>query len=162
MEELSEALGRDADPVQIGDPGLVGRLLLAAIEAHEVALRVGLATGNDRRTEFRRADHGGRRTQQGGQDHLGGGALCRQGNPAQMAAGDMSDLVRDHPRQLVGVLGAHQEAGVDEQVHAAGDEGVEGIVLDDVDVDRIAAQSRRLEDRVGQLVQVVLDLGVPD
>ena len=150
-------------PIQIGQARLVGRLLLAAGKAHEPALRIGLAAGDDRRPDPRVAGrHAGRHAQEGREDHLGRGALRGQGNPAQMAARDVPDLVRDHAGQLARVLRAHQEAGVEEQVHAAGDEGVQLIVLDDVDLDRIAPQSGRLKDRPGQLAQGVLDLGVAD
>ena len=56
-----------------------------------------------------------------------------------MTAGDMAALMRDHADDLIGCLGVHQRAGMDEHVVPVDDEGVEGAVVDDVDVDRLCA-----------------------
>jgi hypothetical protein len=64
--------------------------------------------------------------------------------------------------QLARVLAAHDQPGVQEQVHAAGDEGVELIVVDDVDPHLVGAEASRLEDRGAVGAQDRLDLGVAD
>ena len=61
-----------------------------------------------------------------------------------------------------GFSAAHDEAGVDEDVLAAGDEGVHGVFVDDVDVDVVATQAGGIEQRVGVGAQRVFDLGVAD
>ena len=59
----------------------------------------------------------------------------------QMAAGDMAGLVREHADDLVRRLGIDQRAGIDEDVAAVDDEGVEGAVVDDDDVDVLLGEA---------------------
>ena len=66
-----------------------------------------------------------------------------------MTAGDMAALMRNHADDLIGSLRIHQRAGMDEHVVPVDDEGVEGAVVDDVDVDRLSAQSGGVKDRLG-------------
>ena len=80
----------------------------------------------------------------------------------QMAAGDMAGFVRQHADQLVRPLGAHDQAGVDEDALAARNEGVERAVLDDHDLDRAGIEAGRPPDRRHQGADGVLDLGVAD
>ena len=161
VEELRKARRRDARALEIADAGLVGGLLLAAAEAHEIVLRIGLAAGDDRRAEGGCGDHGGR-AEHGGQDHLGGRALLRPADPAKMPARDVAGFMRHHPGQLPGILGAHDQPGVEEQVHAARDERVQLIVVDDVDAHRIAPEPRGVQERPRHLLQGRFDLGVAD
>ena len=79
-----------------------------------------------------------------------------------MAAGDMAALVGEHADQLVGSLGGQQQAGVDEYSLAAGDEGVEAVVLDDHDLDRLRIEAGDTPDRRNKGADRVLDLGVAD
>ena len=58
-----------------------------------------------------------------------------------MAAGDMAAFVRDHADDLIGSLCIHQGAGMDKGTVPIDDEGVEGAVVDDVDVDGLSAQA---------------------
>ena len=78
----------------------------------------------------------------------------------QMAAGDMAGLVGDDADELIGRLAAQDRAAVHEQVLAAGDEGVEGRVVDDVDMNRGRIEAGRGEDwrRVG--ADDIFDLGI--
>ena len=80
----------------------------------------------------------------------------------QMAAGDVAAFVRHHADQLVGRLGAHDQAGIDEDALAARHEGVERVVLDDHDLDRVGIETGRLPDRHDHGADRVLDLGVAD
>ncbi len=50
-----------------------------------------------------------------------------------MAAGQVAGLVREHADDLVRRLGVEQRAGIDEDVAAVHDEGVEGAVVEDDD-----------------------------
>jgi hypothetical protein len=59
-----------------------------------------------------------------------------------MAAGDVAAFVRQHADQLVGRLGPHDQAGIDEDPLAARHEGVERVVLDDHDLDRSWGRDR--------------------
>ena len=79
-----------------------------------------------------------------------------------MAAGDMAALVRDHADDLVGSLRIHQGAGMDEHVVPVDDEGVEGAVVDDVDVDRLSAQAGGVKDRLGIGLDQPFRLGIAD
>ena len=74
----------------------------------------------------------------------------------------MAGFVRQHADQLVGPLGAHQQAGVDEDALAARDEGVERAILHDHDLDRRGIEPGDLPDRRHHGADVVLDLGVAD
>ena len=78
-----------------------------------------------------------------------------------MAAGDVARLMSDHADDLVRRLGLEQGAGIDE--HApAGDEGVEGGIVDQNDLDAGAGQSGGFEDRARIVAHQRLDLGVAD
>ena len=79
-----------------------------------------------------------------------------------MAAGDVAGLVRDHADHFVRFLGRGQQAGVHEHLQAAGDEGVDLRVVDDVDLDGIGVEAGRFEDRVGIGPQGRFDLGIAD
>ena len=80
----------------------------------------------------------------------------------KMAAGDMAALVRDHADDLVGRLGVHQRAGMDEHIVPIDDEGVEGAVVDDVDVDALSAEARGVQDRLGIGADQRFRLGIAD
>ena len=95
-------------------------------------------------------------------DALDAGVAHRLLGAGQMAAGDMAGLVRQHAEQLVRGFGAHDQAGIDEFVLPAGDEGIELLVLDQIDVQRARLEPRRLPDRRHHRPDIGLDLGVPD
>ena len=79
-----------------------------------------------------------------------------------MAAGDMAAFMRDHADDLIGSLGVHQRAGMDEHVVPIDDEGVEGAVVDDVDVDGLSAQAGGVKDRLGVGRISAFRLGIAD
>ena len=66
------------------------------------------------------------------------------------------------PISWLGRLGAHDQAGVDEDALAARHEGVERVVLDDHDLDRVGIEPGRPPDRRDHGADRVLDLGVAD
>ena len=77
-----------------------------------------------------------------------------------MAAGDVARFVGDDADHLVGSIGLHQGARVYEHVPAIEHEGVEGIILNDAHLDAPGTEPRRLENRLGVVVEDVLDLSV--
>ena len=149
LEERDQTLGRAAGIGEIGHGGLVRGLLLGPGEGQDAALRHGGTTGDDGGPHLRRTGDGGGRPQHGTQETLHRGPLAGGDGAAQMAARYVAGLVRDHARQLVRVLGPGQQPGVEEQVLAAGDEGVEGVVAQNDDVDGVRLEPGGAEDRVG-------------
>ena len=79
-----------------------------------------------------------------------------------MTAGEVAGFVREHADDLVRRLGVEQRAGIDEDVAAVHDEGVEGAVVDDDDLDVLLGEAGHLQDRRGVVAQQLLDLGVAD
>ena len=53
-----------------------------------------------------------------------------------MAAGNVTGFVGDNADDLLGALGLRQQAGIDKQPLSAGDEGIKGVVIDQVNLDR--------------------------
>ena len=91
--------------------------------------------------------------------------LCRCELLAQaleMAAREMSGLVRKYADDLVRGLGVEQRAGIDEDVAAVHDKGVERTVAENDDPDILLGQSRRTQNRLCIVAQQLFDLGVAD
>jgi hypothetical protein len=80
----------------------------------------------------------------------------------EMPAGDMPALMRDHADDLVWGLCVHQGAGMDEHVVPIDDEGVEGAVVDDMDIDGLSAQACGVQNRLGIGPDQRLSLGIAD
>ncbi len=155
--------------VEEGDGGLVGRgLLVLPVGEHHAHRGVGAAEGGAHAelTDLAGAGHGARRHGREADDlhHQSGGFRFRHlaPQPRQVAAGDVAAFVGDHADQLIGRLGIHQRAGMDEHVVAVDDEGVEGAVVDDVDVDVLRAEPGGIEDRLRIGAQQRFRLGVAD
>jgi hypothetical protein len=79
-----------------------------------------------------------------------------------MAAGKVAGFVREHADDFVRRAGVEQCAGIDEDMAAVHDEGVEGAVVEDDDADVLFGEARRLQYRRGVVAQQLLDLGVTD
>ncbi len=73
----------------------------------------------------------------------------------------MAGFVRDHADHLVGAFAPHQQSGIDEQVHAAGDEGVQAVVVDQIDGDRRRVESGGVKQWRGINADNVFNLRVP-
>ena len=80
----------------------------------------------------------------------------------QMTAGQVAGLVREHADDFVRRLGVEQCAGIDEDVTPVHDEGVEGAVVEDDDLDVLLGQAGRLQDRRRVVAHQLLDFGVAD
>ena len=98
----------------------------------------------------------------GQQQALGGVARDAAAQRRHVAADDVAGLVGDDADHLVGRLGLHEGAGVDEHVAAVDHEGVEAVVPDDAHGDVLRAEAGGLEDRQRVVLEQVLDLGVAD
>ena len=70
-----------------------------------------------------------------------------------MTAGEVPGLVREHADDLVRRLGFEQRAGIDEDVAAVHDEGVEGTVVEDDDLDVLLGEAGGAQDRRGVVAQ---------
>jgi hypothetical protein len=79
-----------------------------------------------------------------------------------MAAGNMPRLMRQHADDLVRRLRLLEQAGMDEDALALGDEGVDGRIVDEIDMDRPRAEAGHPEDVAGVDPHQPLDLGVAD
>ena len=79
-----------------------------------------------------------------------------------MTAGDMAAFMRHDTDQLVRPFRSHDQAGIDEDALAAGNEGVERIVLDEHDLDAIGVEAGCSPDRYRERANRGLDLGVTD
>jgi hypothetical protein len=58
-----------------------------------------------------------------------------------MPAGNVPCFVGNHPDDLTGVLAFQDQAGIDEQPLAAGDEGVQGPVVDQMDMNVVRVEA---------------------
>ena len=147
---------------EVAQARLVGARLLGAAVAERVAARRRAGAGGDGDAgPGRAADR-----RRSGAEHSDGGDAARALEhlvaAGLVAAGDVAELVGDHRADLVDRVELGQEAGMDEDVLAAGDEGVGVAVLDDVDADARRVEAGGAEERPGGALQRVLDLGVAD
>ena len=78
----------------------------------------------------------------------------------QMTAGDVTGLMREHADDLVRRRRFHQRADIDEDAPRVDDEGVEGFVRDQHDLDILLAEIGGAQDRLGVVAQQLLDFGV--
>ena len=103
---------------------------------------------------MRGAGHGRRRAEQGPASVLNPAffCACMSGSDARRRYGRSHARSRRRARPA---FRAHDQASVDEQILAAGDEGVQRRVVQNVDVDRIRIEPGRGEDRIGDLLMTV-------
>ena len=80
----------------------------------------------------------------------------------EVAAGDVTGLVREHADHLVWRLRLHEQAGIDEDALAAGDERVDAGIVDQIDLDRPWIEAGGLEDRLRVEPHQAFDFGVAD
>jgi hypothetical protein len=74
----------------------------------------------------------------------------------------VAGLVRDHAHHLERIPAAHQQAGIDENVHSAGDEGVQAGVVDQIDRDRRGIEPRGVEQWRGVDSDDMFDLRIAE
>ena len=95
------------------------------------------------------AAHDGCNTNQGSDNRLNAGPVKLNAHAGQMATCNVARLMGQNADDLVGCFGPRQQAGVNEQALAAGDEGVNLVIVDDINPHRRRVQARRLENRLG-------------
>ena len=160
LEELQQAAGglmglvEEAHRRRIGGgfhgAGILQHRLRGGTRAHQDAGAAAAARGR------------GHAAQHHADDRFDGGVAQRLLDARQMPAGDMAGLMGDHADELVRALGADQEPGIDEHVHAAGDEGVDIVDAQQIDMHGIDIEAGRGEDRIGELADRGLDLRIAD
>ena len=77
-----------------------------------------------------------------------------------MPAGNVSQLVGDHALDLVGVLGPGEQAGMDVDDLAPGDEGVDRIVVDEDDSDILRLEAGGQDQRPRHIAKQRFRLGI--
>ena len=153
-EAHARLVGRGFLVLTIGEDAPHGRILPAIGDAHAGLPDPGRAA--------ERAGSHGREPEQ--LEHQRCRLRPRQlrAEPREMASGDMAALMRDDADHLVRRLGLHQRAGMDEHIVPVDDEGIEAPVVDDVDLDRLRAETRSGENRLGIGADQSFGLGVAD
>ena len=81
---------------------------------------------------------------------------------AEMAAGDVAGLVRQHADELVWRRRFQQGAGIDEDAVPVHHEGVERAIIDDDDADILLGEPGHAQDRLRVVAQQLLDLRIAD
>jgi len=74
----------------------------------------------------------------------------------------MAGLVGDDADQLAGMIGFHDQAGVEEQIKPLGDEGVQTSIFDQMDLNRIWIDASLLEQWRGVDANGIFDFRIPD
>ena len=159
-EESERAAAADPRVAQIGGAGLVGAVLLDSAEGEEAAHRRLLAGGEHAHAGLARAGRHRRRAEDQRQDHDPGRLLNAFVHSDDMAAGDVAELVRDHALDLVGIVGGGDQARMQIDDLAAGDEGVDLLIVDEDDAHVLGLKPGRLDQRPRHLAQQHLGLGV--
>ena len=168
LEQFDHALRRLAGGVEEFHAGMVGLVFLRAHIGEQRALDRRLRRHDRRHADIAaaaagaRARHHGADAEQHGDDRRGlrRGELLAQLH--QMAAGQVAGFVREHADDLVRRLGVEQRAGIDEDVAAVHDEGVERAVAEHDHPDVLLGEAGGAQDRLRVVAQQLLDLGVAD
>ncbi len=162
VEESEQPAPRLAGPVEEGHGRLVGRRFLHPAVFDQRAPRHRAAACDHRRTDLARARDNRCRAEDEADDRRGAGVAQGVLGAGQMTAGDMAGFVGDHADQLIGRLDPEQEAGEQEDPLAAGDEGIQLVVVDQVDPDRARVQPGGPEHWRRVQTNGMFDLRVPD
>ena len=144
------------------DCGLIRRRFLRTAIAEKRALRDLLPARDDGGPRLTLTSEDRRRSKRHGQDTGRGGVANRVVGSGEMSAGYVSRLVCDDSRDFVDVLDHEEQTGVDEYPLPPRDEGVEGAVVDDVDLHRACIEPGRREEWRGDLVNDMFGFRVAD
>ena len=159
-EEFQEALPAGAGVVEIFDRGLVGRGLLRAGEGEKLAERCLLAGHQHREARFGGSRRDGERSKHEGREGEPAGVARAVLDADRVAAGDVAELVRDHPLNLIDVVRRLDQPAVQIDRLAGCDEGVNLRVVEQDDVDILRIEPRRHDHRAGNFAEQRLGLAV--
>ena len=134
LEELKEPARRLAACIQKGHGRVIGGSLLRYRILHEGAFRDTLGAEQGPAAPAAPARDRGSGGEHHRDDSFDAGVPRRLLKAGQVPSGNMAGLMREHPDQLVRSFGAHDQSAVDEFVLAAGDEGIDLFVFDEIDV----------------------------
>ena len=140
-ERDGSLIGRQFLVLPVGEQSADGRIRSPSGYAHAGLAHPG---GAGERTANHRGD-----AEQLHHERRRFGARDLGSEPGKVTAGDMAALMGDDADHLIGRLGGHQRAGMHEHIVPVDDESVEVGVVDDVNVDRLRAETGRAEDRLG-------------
>ncbi len=162
VEEIDEPPAGLARLFEVGGGGLVGVGFLNPGVAKVVQSREVAGAVHQRGAGVGRAGGGGQDAQSHGQQEGFHRLALALAGASEVAASHVPGLVGDDTDQLIGRLGLHDQAGEDEHLLAARDEGVQVVGAHDVELHRLRIDAGGDEDRIGVLMQDLLDLGVTD
>ena len=160
LEELERALAADPGGGEIMGAGEIGARFLGAAERKEIGLRGLLARRHDAHPGLARARrHGRGAKQEREQADLGRHRLAVT-NADRVAARDMAEFVGDDALELVHIVRSGEQARLDIDRLAGGDEGVDLGVVEEDDVDAFGVELGGLDQRFGNVAEQRLGLAV--
>ena len=136
------------------------RCFLGPGEGQEITHRGLLAGHHDAHAGIARAGGDGRAPQRPATGSKFGGGAGAFADADGVAAGDVAKLVGDDALQLVGVVGRDEQAGVDIDDLAAGDEGVDLGIVEQDDLDVVRVEAGGLDQRRGDIAEQQFGLAV--
>ncbi len=163
LHELEQAARRLMAGFEELDARLVGRLLHAARIAENAALADLRAAEDCRADAFRPPGRSrGGAAEHRGDDRLGGRRPHPLPDARQVSAGDVAGFVGEHADHLTRVLRLLQQPGVDEDLHPAGDEGIQPFVPHQVYLHRGNVDPGRPEHWRGVNADGIFDFRIAD
>ena len=160
LEESERAAAADPGAGEDRRSGLVRAIFLDSGEGEEAPHRRLLAGGDHAHAGLARAGRDRRRAEEERKDHDPGRLAGALVDPQDMAAGDVAELVRDHALNFIGIFGGGEQARMDVDDLAAGDEGVDLRIGEDHHLDVLGLEARGDDQRPRQFAEQRLGLGV--
>ena len=146
--------------LQITDGGLIRqRLVVTKFFQQQTIAHIGHGDDSCQSHIKLPPRHGGGTEQHGHEiEHAGikGGILQTQ----QMPAGDVSDFMRQHPLDLIGIAGVHQKPTVKKHSLPLSDKGIDAGVVQHHHVDGVPIQPPRLGKRTRPRAESVFNLSI--
>ncbi|MDH3581731.1 MAG: hypothetical protein OEM91_14035 [Hyphomicrobiales bacterium] len=157
FESLQHATARLLRQIEVLQAALIsGRFLRAAFGQHRPQHEI-VAGGNSGAGAGR---YGRSNPKYAHKQEFGLVSLDARAQGREVATGDMSGFMGNDTDDLIGRITLHNRAGVDVNVSAIDDEGIENPTSDYSDRHASAAKPRRLEDRPGIVTQKAFYLSI--
>ena len=161
-EEVEHALAGKTGTLEEGGTRLVRARFLLAGEGEQAARCKMLAAHDERHACIACARGNGTDTKDHGCHDRHRQVLEFLAPLHEMAARHMADFVGDNAHELARRIHRGDEAGMEEHLLAAGDEGVEIAVVDEMDLDRGRVDAGRAQQRVRIFAQHRFGFGIAD